>query len=45
MINVKAKTQGTLKMQRVHDRTSFQVLDRVARGTTGVFYLEVLSEG
>jgi hypothetical protein len=45
MINVKAKTQGTLKTQRVHERTTFQVLDRVARGTTGVFYLEVPSAG
>lgn len=41
MINVKAKTQGSLKTQRVYKKTTFQVLDRVARGTTGVLYLEL----
>lgn len=45
MINVKAKTQGTLKTQRIQKKTTFQVLDRVARGSMGVLYLDVPSAG
>ena len=45
MINVKSKTQGTLKTQRVQTKTSFQVLNRVSRGVTGIITVDLPSPG
>jgi hypothetical protein len=45
MINVKAKPQGTLKTQRVQQKTTFQVLSRVTRGSTGVITVDLPSAG
>lgn len=45
MINVKAKPQGSLKTQRVQRKTTFQVLDRVARVKSGVLYLDLPAAG
>jgi hypothetical protein len=45
MINVKTKTNRTLKTQRVQARTSFQVNSRIARGSKGIISLEVPSAG
>ncbi|HEY7892791.1 MAG TPA: hypothetical protein VIC05_11340 [Solirubrobacteraceae bacterium] len=41
MINVKAKPQGSMKTQRIQKKTSFQVLDRIGRGTKGTLYLDL----
>jgi hypothetical protein len=46
MINVKTKPQASLhRIQRVPERTTFKVLDRVPRGSTGVLTIAVPKAG